>query len=328
MVHSGIMGDLTVLVLAEPTGSYLRLLDELPDTTRIVAGKEPEIFEGSVEEADAIVIGMGGHAIFPEVFPKARRVRWIHSLSAGVENIITPEFAASPVPLTNSRGVFKRSLAEFALASMLYFAKDLNRMRKQQAAHKWEPFDVEELHDHTLGVIGYGGIGSATAKLAKAFGMRVLALKRRPETVKDDPLVDKVYTPDQLNELMGASDYVLAAAALTPETEGMVGEEALKSMKKTGVIMNLGRGPVIVEEALVRALREGWIRGAALDVFAEEPLPAGHPFYELENVLLSPHTADHHEGWLDLTMRFFLENFQRFAGGQPLENIVDKSKGY
>ncbi len=241
---------------------------------------------------------------------------------------MTPKFVSSSIPLTNARGVFARSLGEFAITSMLFFAKDLRRMMAQQEAHCWEPFDVDELYGRTLGVVGYGAIGKASARLAKPFGMRILALRRQPEQPEDDGVADAVYSPDRLMDLMRESDYVLAAAALTPETRGMIGESQLRAMKPTAVIMNLGRGPVIDEPAMVRALREGWIRGAALDVFDEEPLPAGHPFFDLKNVLLSPHSADHTEGWLDLTMRFFLENFERFRSGRPLQNIVDKSKGY
>jgi phosphoglycerate dehydrogenase-like enzyme len=127
---------------------------------------------------------------------------------------------------------------------------------------------------------------------------------------------------------MAASDYVLVCAALTPETRGIVDEAALRAMNKTAVILNLGRGPLIVEQGLIRALEEGWIRGAALDVFDQEPLPAGHPFYDMEQVLLSPHCADNFAGWADLSMRLFIENFHRFLAGEPLRNIVDKSKGY
>lgn len=302
------------------------MLDELSPLARVVIGTEPEAFDSAVADADVIVVGMGGARAFPAVLSKAKKVRWVHSLSAGVEGILFPEFISNPLPLTNARGVFARSLGEFALAGMLWFAKDLNRMRANQKAHRWEQFDVQELYGKTLGIVGYGEIGRAAARLAKPFGMKILALKRRPELIQDE--VDAVYTPDKLNEMATASDYLLAAAALTPETRGMVGEAALRSMKKSAVIMNLGRGPVIVEEALVRALREGWIRGAVLDVFETEPLPQGHAFYDLDNVLLSPHCADHTDDWLQLTMRFFVENFQRFAAGRPLENLVDKAKGY
>jgi phosphoglycerate dehydrogenase-like enzyme len=211
---------------------------------------------------------------------------------------------------------------------MLHFAYDLRRLIRQQEAGVWQPFEAQELHGKTLGIIGYGGIGSAAAERARPFGMRILALRRRPELSANDPLVDRVHPPSQLGEMMAASDYVLVAAPLTRETRGLVGEAQIAAMKASAVIINVGRGPVIDEAALVSALEAGRIRGAALDVFDVEPLPAGHPFYRLENVLLSPHTADRVQGFLQLPVECFLENLRRFRSGQPLFNLVDRATGY
>src|SRR5207253_9295112 len=168
----------------------------------------------------------------------------------------------------------------------------------------------------------------ATAELAHAFHMRVLAIRRRAALSQNDPNLDAVYAPGQLEEMLAASDYVLVAAPNTPETRGMIGEPELNFMKSTAVIINVGRGPVIVETALVQALENKRIRGAALDVFDHEPLPDKHPFYSLDNVLLSPHCADHTVGWVELAVDMFVENFRRFQEGQPLHNIVDKKAGY
>jgi phosphoglycerate dehydrogenase-like enzyme len=247
---------------------------------------------------------------------------------AGLESVLFPELVTSPVVLTNGRGVFARNLAEFALAGMLHFAKDISRMKAQQASERWEAFDVEALHGRTLGIAGYGSIGRATAERARAFGMKVLALRRHPEKCTDDPLVDCAYPPEQLNTMLAASDYVLAAAPLTSETRGLIGAAAFAAMKPTAVLINLGRGPVVVEEQLVRALREHRIRGAVLDVFDQEPLPAGHPLWSLDNVLLSPHTADHTATWLNEAMEMFIENYRRFAASEPLLNVTDKRLGY
>jgi phosphoglycerate dehydrogenase-like enzyme len=219
-------------------------------------------------------------------------------------------------------------LSEFALAGMLHFAKNLSRMKAQQANARWEAFEVEELHGRTLGIAGYGSIGRCTAERARAFGMRILALRRHPEKCADDPLVDRAYAPQQLNDLLAASDYILAAAPLTPETRGLIGEAAFAVMKPNAVLINLGRGPVVVEAQLVRALQQRRIRGAVLDVFDEEPLPAGHPFWSLDNVLLSPHTADHTDTWLQEAVELFLENYRRFAAGEPLLNVTNKQAGY
>jgi phosphoglycerate dehydrogenase-like enzyme len=158
--------------------------------------------------------------------------------------------------------------------------------------------------------------------------MRVLALRRRPALSESDPLIDGIYTPDRLRAMISECDYVVASAPLTPETRGLVGAREIAAMKPGAVIINVGRGPVIDEGALVEALEAGRIKGAALDVFDVEPLPAGHPFYRLPNVLLSPHSADHTAGWVDMAMEMFVRNLNHFIKGEPLENVVDKQSGY
>jgi len=260
--------------------------------------------------------------------PPARRARWIHSLWTGVDNVLCPEILASPLPLTNGRGVFRRPLAEWSIGAMLYFAYNMRRMIRQQQAGVWEAFTTEELQGKTLGIVGYGGIGSTTAELARPFGMRIIALRRRTQLFQADATVDQNFAPAQINELMSASDYVLLAAPLTDETRGMIGAPQIAAMKPTGVLINVGRGAVVDEVALIEALETGKIRGAALDVFAVEPLPAGHPFYRLENVLLSPHTADHVQDFIHLAVESFLENLRRFRANEPLLNLVDKHAGY
>jgi phosphoglycerate dehydrogenase-like enzyme len=166
------------------------------------------------------------------------------------------------------------------------------------------------------------------ARRAQALEMKVLAVRRRPERCGAEECVGAVFSPEARREVMAASDYVVAALPLTPETRGLIGEAELRAMKNSGVLINIGRGPAIDQAALVRALQQGWIRGAALDVFEQEPLPAGHPFYRLENVLLSPHCADHTAGWRERAMEVFLDNFERFRKGEPLRNVVDKRLGY
>jgi phosphoglycerate dehydrogenase-like enzyme len=158
--------------------------------------------------------------------------------------------------------------------------------------------------------------------------MNVISVRRRPEANAGDPLVDEVLPLERRLELMRRSDYVVVATPLTPETRGLVGAAEIAAMRQGAVLVNVGRGPCVDEAALVRALETGAIRGAALDVFDEEPLPAGHPFYRLDNVLLSPHCADHVPGWLDDAMALFLENLERFRKGEPLANVVDKRAGY
>jgi phosphoglycerate dehydrogenase-like enzyme len=247
----------------------------------------------------------------------------------GLERTLFPELKESPVPLTNGAGVFSASLGEFTLGAILYFAKDFRRMIRNQMADVWEAFDVSWASGHTVGIIGYGDIGRAIAERVRALGMTVLAVRRHVSPSKSaDPLVAETFTPDRRLEMISRCDYVVVAAPLTPETRGMIGETEFAAMKPTAVVINVGRGPVIDEEAMVAALSSGRIRGAALDVFDHEPLPAGHPLYRLENVLLSPHCADHTPDWLDNAMQFFIDQYERFRKGETLLNVVDKKLGY
>ena len=267
-------------------------------------------------------------ALLSRVLPLAGRVRWIHSLWTGVEGILTPELWRHPAPLTNGRGVFRWPLADWVAAAMLFFAFDLRRVIQQQEQGVWNPFVATTLDRHTFGIVGYGAIGSAAATRARTFGMKIAALRRRPELLQGDPLVDQNYGPGQLKELMATSDYILVVTPLTAETRGLIGEAEIAAMKPTAVIMNIGRGPVIDEVALIRALESRRIRGAALDVFDTEPLPPGHPFWKMPNVLLSPHTADRVEGFLVPAFDSFFENLDRFLKGSALLNVVDKDAGY
>jgi len=322
------MSPYTILVLGNPAARHFTLLDRLPADTHVLAGETEEAFLDAAPEAQVVLFAGDHGPLLRSLWPKLKQLQWVHSMWAGLESTLFPALVESPVVLTNGRGVFARSLGEFALAGMLHFAKNLSRMKAQQASARWQAFDIEELHGRTLGIVGYGAIGRATAERARSFGMKILTLRRHPGKCADDPLVDHAYPPEQLKALLAASDYVLAAAPLTPETRGLIGEEAFAAMRPNAVFINLGRGPVVVEAQLVRALREGRIRGAVLDVFDQEPLPAGHPFWSLENVLLSPHTADHTEKWLQEAVELFLENYRRFASGLPLLNVTDKRLGY
>jgi phosphoglycerate dehydrogenase-like enzyme len=305
------------------------MLEALPPETSIAVGNTIEAFERAAPEATVIFNWSLGGDLLRAVFQMCPNVEWVHARSAGLDGLLFPELVDSPVPLTNGRGVFSQSLGEFALAAILYFAKDLRRMVRSQMAGAWDPFDIVAVSGQTVGIVGYGDIGRAVATRARAMGMRVLAVKRHgPPAHRADPLADEIYGPDRRIEMISRSDYVVAAAPLTPETRGMIGEPEFAAMKPEAVVINVGRGPVIDEAAMVKALSEKRIKGAALDVFDCEPLPQGHPFYQLDNVLLSPHCADHTPDWMDQAMRFFLTQFERFRQGEPLMNVVNKNLGY
>lgn len=324
------MSPKTLLVIADPSAPHLKALAHLPPevrmAVRMTVSNDPEQLSRLAPEADAILYAATNAKLLTGVLPLAQRARWIHSMWTGVEGILSPELLAHPAQLSNGRGVFRWPLADWVAAVMLHFAFDLGRVIRQQQAGVWEPFIAGRLEGKTLGIVGYGSIGSAAAARAKVFDMRIAALRRKALT--DDPLVDQSYTGAQLNDLIAASDYLLLVLPMTAETRGMIGAGQIAAMKPEAVLINIGRGPVVDEAALLRALESQKIRGAALDVFSVEPLPAGHPFYSMKNVLLSPHTADRVEGFLGPAVDAFLENLQRFLNGQPLENLVDKHAGY
>ena len=321
------------LLIVCPSDHYvLRNFAPFRDLANIYIGANVSELKEQAATADIILYtGLTGRsASLREIWPYAKKVRWVHSLSAGVEKLLFPELIESPVPVTNARGVFKRPLAEFAVLGMLYFYKHVRRLVESQRAHHWDDFLVEMLPGKIMGVVGYGEIGRECAMLAQPLGVKIHALRRNPQKSTRDPIVDRVFGPAELNEMLSGIDFLLAAAPLTPETRHMIGAPEFKTMKPSAIVINVGRGPVIVEAALVDALRENRLRGAALDVFEHEPLGPDHPFWDMENVLISPHCTDRTRDpdWLDMSAQFFVENFHRFLEGQALENVVDKKAGY
>jgi phosphoglycerate dehydrogenase-like enzyme len=317
---------ITLLVAADPAETYLKPLERLPSDTRVIVTNDRARLREVAPEADVLMNGdFRDPTPFLDTFPLATRLRWIHVLPAGVEKSLSPEIVASPVPMTNGRDLFSRPLAEWVIGSMIYFAYDYPRLARNQKLHKWEPFDREPLVGQTLGIIGLGGIGRALAERVRPFGMRILGVRRVPAP---DPLVDATYAPAQINEMLAQCDFVAVAAPLTKETEGLISHPQFAAMKPSAVIVNVGRGPVIDEAALLEALKSHKIHGAALDVFDKEPLAADHPFWDLENLLISPHTADRTKDLREIAVQFFVDNFERFRKGEPLQNIVNKHAGY
>ena len=307
---------------------YLQAVTEVRERTTFVISNQLAVLREAAPRADAILVTVGEAGLLQAIFSVAARLRWVHSFAAGVEAFLFPDLVQSPVTLTNARGAYKRALAEFVMAAVLFFAKDLRRLVRNQEAGVWQPFDVDDVHGKVIGIIGYGETGRASAELAHAFGMRVLGLRRRPEQSRGDSLLESVFGPESLHEMLPLCDFVLLATPGTPQTRGMIGQREIELMKADAIVINVGRGSLVHEAALVEALQQKRIRGAALDVFEVEPLPSGHAFYGMENVLLSPHAADHTPGYLGLGMESFIRNLQRFQNGEPLANVVDKTAGY
>ena len=326
----------------------MRFDGEQLDRLRAVS---PEI---SVSQADPEVADYSKTHVLsagapPRDLSRAPALRWVQLHMAGVNALVDhPLYTDTALPLTTTSGVHAATIAEYAVTMLLALAHRVPRMVEWQARGTWPPdeqrwslFVPSEVRGATLGVIGYGSIGRELARIAKAaFGMTVLASKRDPARRADDGyclpgtgdpegrLPDEWLGHAQLDSLLARSDVVVLCAPLTAETRGLIGEAALGRMKPSAYFINVGRGASVDEAALARALRERRIAGAAVDVFAQEPPPAGHPLYGLDNVILSPHVSGFLPSYDEKCSVLFAENLRRHLGGEPLLNLVDRSRGY
>lgn len=274
-----------------------------------------------------------GWSLRPEQFVIAKKLKWIHSPAAAVHQLMYPELINSNVILTNSTGVHGPVVAEHAIAVILAMAKRLPQAMHYQAKKIWaqellwnEHPRPREVAGSTVLVVGMGGIGREFAVRAKALGMKVVAIRENP--AKGPGPADEVYGLAQLDELLPKADFVLLCTPVTPATTGMINQERLNKMKFGAYLINVARGPLIEDAALIEALQQQRIAGAALDVFTEEPLPADSPFWSLENVLITPHTAAVTEKLWERHYELIVENLNRFLAGKPLLNEVDKKRGY
>jgi len=317
-----------LLVLAGKDHPALPILRQLPAGSEVAAADSLEVLGRHAPEAEVLLVCHTPLELLQQVWSVAPHVRWVHTLSAGLNNVLFPGLVESRTILSNARGIFSDSLAEFAVGAMIFFAKEFRRMLRSQAASVWEPMIVEDVRGRTLGIIGYGSLGQAVARLARSFGMHILAFRARPQLSEHDPLVDQVFGSGALLEVIPRCDYIVIAAPLTPATRKLIGRDEIRAMRPNAVVINIGRGEVVDEAELVTALTKNKIRGAALDVFETEPLAEGHPLYRLENVLLSPHSADHTIDSVHRSAQLFLDNYRRYLRGDPLLNLVDKRRGY
>lgn len=269
----------------------------------------------------------------PDDFSVAKRLKWLQLSSAGATHVLFPEMVESEVIVTNSRGLYGVPIAEHILGVMIILARKLHDAYRFQLEGKWAREEMFarspmflELHSSTAGIIGLGDIGLAVAERAKALGMRVLASKRH---VGAQPVcVDELLGTDGLSYLLRESDFVIVAAPLTPETQGLIGEAELRTMKPTAYIFNVGRGAILQEAVLIRALQEGWIAGAGLDVTEVEPLPQDSTLFRLPNVFLTPHYSGLRPNYWTHAVEIFRANLAKFLRGEPLDKVVDKRSGY
>ena len=256
----------------------------------------------------------------------AERLRWVQWSGAGVDAVLFPEFVASDVQLTNVRGVFDRAMAEYTLGLILAFAKRLPETFTAQTEHRWSYRLTEQTLGQKVLVVGVGSIGRTIGRLLKQAGFKVSGVGRSARD--SDPDFEQVYAVDTLVQSLETADYVVLIPPLTDQTRGLFGASEFSAMKSTAQFINLGRGELVDEEALIAALTSGVIAGAALDVFLNEPLPENSPFWALENVIVSPHMSGDYHGFKETAAEVFLDNFERYRQGRELVNRVDKTLGF
>lgn len=281
---------------------------------------------GALKGADALFLWDFFSTAVRDVWEHADSLRWIHVAAAGVDTLLFPALVESEVVVTNSRGIFDRPIAEFVLGSILAFAKDLPGSLRRQQAGTWEHRETERIDGRSAIVVGTGSIGRETARLLNAVGMTVSGVGRTKRT--NDPDFGEVHASDQLAEVVGDADFLVLIAPLTDSTRGIVDAGVLAAMKPSARIVNVGRGELVKDDALIEALRGGHIAGAALDVFSTEPLPADSPLWGMESVLVSAHLSGDAVGWLERLSALFLDNADRYRRGKLLLNVVDKKLGY
>jgi phosphoglycerate dehydrogenase-like enzyme len=253
-------------------------------------------------------------------------LRWVHTVSAGIDHALRALPPDRDLIITNAGGIFDDPIAEMVLAYMLAIVKRLPELLIQQRERRWHLLRLRELAGLTVGIVGLGGIGSEIARRCKALDMRVLATRRHPE--RGGEHVDEVLPADRLEDLLTAAHFVVVAVPLTPETHGLIGSQELQKMRDDAWLINIARGAIVDQPALIEALTEGWIAGAALDVFEEEPLPGASPLWEMPNVILTPHNAWSTPYLKQREAELFLDNLKRYLRGDPLRNVVDPARGY
>jgi phosphoglycerate dehydrogenase-like enzyme len=333
---------ITPILSARYRPADVERIQEAAPGARIVAVSLEGLADAPLDDVEVLLRGPLPAAVFDRLLARCPQLRWVHSATAGVERVLTPAALAHGLVISNARGVFSRPIAEYVMLMILSVARQLPQLLELQHERTWQPLESRELRDVTVGIVGLGSIGRAVAALATAFGCRIIATRRQPESgsgsapgaadadelLPIEPVIDTLLPPEGLSELLAASDFVVLALPLTTDTEDLIDDAALASMKPGAWLINIARGRLVDERALLRALREGRIGGAVLDAFRDEPLPPDSAFYDLDNVIVTPHTSWSSGRVLDRTIELFCENLRLFQAGRPLRNVVDPLVGY
>jgi len=304
-----------------------KILEAAPGT-RVIPVSADGIADEPMDEVEVLLRGwsLGGDPL-DRLVGRAPRLRWIHSVSVGVESVLTPCTLLRGLTVTNGRGVFDRPIAEYVMTMILTICRRLPQLMELQRERTWQPIEAEEMAQVTIGLVGLGGIGCEVAELARPFGPRIVAIRRRPNASRVEG-VEVLGGIEALPKLLAVSDYVVLALPLTTETESVINDEILAGAKPGSWVINVARGGLVDEMAMLRALRSGPLGGAVLDAFREEPLPETSPFYRLPNCIVTPHTSWFSGAVLGRTFDVFCDNLRRYRAGEPLKYVVDPTAGY
>jgi phosphoglycerate dehydrogenase-like enzyme len=314
----------TFVVLADLPPEQRALFEPLANRVRLVFGAHVDAIRDDLAVASAVYVWGHPHDPWDEVLIAAPRLRWVHYTGAGFEHLLSRRFVESPARFTNSRGVHTPTVAEMALTLILALAKHLPNRVRAQARHEWTQELNEGLYGKTLLVVGLGSIGSAVAHAASALGMHVIGVRR---TARPARWAHEVFAFADLDEVLPRADVIVLACPETDETRGLLGAFRFQRLKRCALLVNVARGSIVDEPALVDALRSGLLAGAGLDVFAHEPLAADSPLWDMPNVLITPHYPNV-RGWEHSTVQRFIDNAERFLEGRPLRDVIDKRRGY
>jgi phosphoglycerate dehydrogenase-like enzyme len=303
----------------------------LPNDLEIVRADQAGNFDGDASDAEVYLSsGWLESAVLDRILQSAPAIRWQHTPSAGIEHLLTPTALSRDLILTNGAGVHDTPLAEFVLALMLDRAKHLFHLHQRQTQCQWDErwkdgMFLDELSQATVLILGAGRIGQAIAQRASAFGMRVWGSRKKPTP---HPQFETIVGADEWHDLLPTADFVILALPLTPETRNIINADVLRSMQRSAYLINVARGALVDETALSTALTQGWIAGAALDVFVQEPLPPDSPLWAFPNLFVTPHIAWSSARNRQRAIDLFLDNLDRYRTGQSLRNMVDRHAGY
>ena len=312
-----------VAVLVDEDGDMPAGLDALGEVADVRLARGAAGLVEAVRDADVCCVWDVRRRWLAEAWPAVRRLRWVHAASAGVDAVLFPELVDSDVVVTNTRGVLDAAIAEWVLGAILMFVKDLHGTLRLQDRREWRHRDTERLAGRRVVVVGAGSIGQAVARLCRAAGMHVEGVAQVPR--HGDDVFERVVGPGSLRQALSGADFAVVCVPHTAKTHRMIGAAELAALPPGARLVNVARGAVVDEGALLDALQSGRLAGAALDVFVREPLPADHPFWGMDQVVVSPHMAGDFAGWEEAFSAVFLDNFRRWQRGDPLSNIVDKA---